>query len=682
MGKTVVNTAVIKINDKDVVNSFNGIYGEVLRLRKGLKKLTPGTEAFIKKAAELKEAEKHFNKVKTEIYQVNNVLNKSTGFWKSLSNQIFKFGNVANGIFTANMIEGALNIISSKSIKVTNELIKVADAMTDVQKTTGMALEEVKNLWDAFDEMDTRTSKLNRLKIAEIGGRLGVPKEEMLSFVQEIDKAYVALGDSFEGGLEGVVEQLGKIKGLFNDTKELSYADAINKVGSALNTLAAQGTASEGNISQFALRVGALSDSLKPSIDKVLGLGVAFEESGIDAQIAASGYSNFIRNAAENIDKFAYSMNMSVAEAKELINTNSEEFFLRFAQGMRDIPSDETAKILSSLSLNSLEVQKAVGAAANNTNKFSKAMRTAGIEMDKTASLQNEFNTKNNNAPAILEKLKNVWNDFFSSSNMINLFEDFIKLIGALTGVSRSAGNGVKEFKENLLFLVQVLKIVGYAMIGYQSDLILSAKLMGNLTKATLLQNVVEKAKAYWYGVVNTAAATYHITIALLTGNIQKARNVMIAFNAATKANPLGLLISLLTTAVAAIYVYNQHFSDAAKLRKELNKFEKQSAENASAEITNLKLAYKKLRDKNIAEKERLEILKELQSTYPSYFENLTTEDFLVGKATDSYNELRKAIVSSARAKAASKVLEERKTKRIERDAALAKKNRRRRKDT
>ena len=48
---------------------------------------------------------------------------------------------------------------------------------------------------------------------------LSSTKEEMASFVQEVDKAYVALGDSFDGGLEGVVDSLGKIKGLFEETK-------------------------------------------------------------------------------------------------------------------------------------------------------------------------------------------------------------------------------------------------------------------------------------------------------------------------------------------------------------------------------------------------------------------------------------------------------------------------------
>lgn len=118
----------------------------------------------------------------------------------------------------------------------------------DVQKTIRMTLGEVKELWDTFDEMDTRTSKLDRLKIVEKAGHLGVLKEQMKEFVQEIDKVNVALGDSFKGGLEEIMGSLGKIKGLFEETKGKTYASAINEAGSAMNE--------EDNIADFTLRVG------------------------------------------------------------------------------------------------------------------------------------------------------------------------------------------------------------------------------------------------------------------------------------------------------------------------------------------------------------------------------------------------------------------------------------------
>ena len=349
MAKDISTTIVLKVSGKVAENSFRGLSKEVRSLENELKELTPGTERFMRKAAELKEVKEHFSRVKSEIDAVSGRLKESEGFLGKLRSKLsdvgLGFGAIGAGLAGLHLKNTA------------EELLKVSDAMADVQKTTGMALDEVKQLWEAFDDMDTRTSKMDRLKIAEVGGRLGVPKQEMASFVQEVDKAYVALGDSFDGGLEGVVDSLGKIKGLFEETKGQSYADAINGVGSALNELAASGTASEGNISDFALRIGALPDALKPSIDKVLGLGAAFEESGVDSQIAASGYSNFMKVAGENIGLFAQSMHMSTAEAKELFNTNPEEFFLRFSEGMRGVEATNTVEIFDSLGLKSLEVQ-------------------------------------------------------------------------------------------------------------------------------------------------------------------------------------------------------------------------------------------------------------------------------------------------------------------------------------
>ena len=204
MAKNVSTTIVLKVNGKDVENSFSGLSKEARTLESELRKLTPGTERFMRKAAELKEVKEHFSRVKSEIDAVSGKLKESEGFLgkfrSKLSDIGLSFGNLGVGLAGLHLKNTA------------EELLKVSDAMADVQKTTGMALDEVKQLWEAFDDMDTRTSKMDRLKIAEVGGRLGVPKEEMASFVQEVDKAYVALGDSFDGGLEGVVDSLGKIK--------------------------------------------------------------------------------------------------------------------------------------------------------------------------------------------------------------------------------------------------------------------------------------------------------------------------------------------------------------------------------------------------------------------------------------------------------------------------------------
>ena len=661
----ISSQVVLDIKDKGVKESFTYINKEVKKLTKELKNLPVGTEEFNNKAKELAEAREQFDRVKTEIDKVNGKLKESEGFWGRLQSKISGFGLTFSDI--------AAGLVGIKVGQTAQDLLKISDAMADVRKTTGLALDEVKNLWDAFDEMDTRTSKMDRLKIAEVGGRLGVPKEELESFVKEVDKAYVALGDSFEGGLENVVDSLGKIKGLFNDTKGKDYATAINEVGSALNELAAAGTASEGNISDFALRVGALPDSVKPSASAVLGLGAAFEESGIDSQIAASGFSNFIKVAGENIGDFAKSMQISVEEAKKLYNEKPEEFFLRFAKGMKGVEGTQAIKIFDSLKINSLEVQKAVGAAANRTEAFSEALKRSKNAMEDANSLNKEFAVKNNNSAAIVEKLKNAFDDLFTKSNILNFFDGLIGAIGWITGASATASDGVNELKNRMKLAWDILKVITVAILGYNASLIIARVSEEGLTKAKWLSVVADKANLAYLFLKRTATMLYQVTLGLLTFNLERVTEATKAFNVATKANPLGIIITLAVTAYTAYKTLASETKILTDNTKELNEALKAENQAIGKEISNLKILYNTATDTNKSYNERLDAVHKLQENYPSYFGNIKDEIIMNGKAQSSYEALTTSIKASARARAAQAILEKREAERLSQEQDLEK---------
>nr|DAO83945.1 MAG TPA: tail tape measure protein [Caudoviricetes sp.] len=643
MANQVTSTIVLKVSGKEVVNSFGSLAKEAKSLESQLKKLTPGTQEFMKKAAELKEVKEHFSRVKSEIDAVSGKLKESEGFLGKFRSKLadigLSFGNIGVGLAGLHLKNTA------------EELLKVSDAMADVQKTTGMAREEVKQLWEAFDDMDTRTSKMDRLKIAEVGGRLGVPKEEMAKFVQEIDKAYVALGDSFDGGLEGVVDSLGKIKGLFEETKGQSYADAINGVGSALNELAASGTASEGNISDFALRVGALPDALKPSIEKVLGLGAAFEESGVDSQIAASGYSNFMKVAGENLSAFAYSMNISIKEAQELFNTKPEEFFLKFAEGMKGLKGDETAKVYDSLKLNSLEVQKAVGAAANRTEEFRVAINRAGDAMADATSLSEEFNKKNNNAAAIVEKLKNAFSEMFTSNNIINLFEDVIRVIGFVTGVTKEAGEGVREFKDRLVFLGKLIGVMVTAMVSYKAAVYLVAISTQKAYQQTILYNAVQKVKIAIESAAKGVSLLYAAAKARLAGDTARATAAMKVFNMTTKMNPIGLLVAAVGAAVVAYKLYHKEVDAATQKQKNLNDAFVEAEKSIVSQKNELDQLMKTARDETLSKEKRLEAIRKLNEISPEYLGFLNLENINTKEATDAVKKYTEQLLKMSRIK-------------------------------
>ena len=337
--------------------TMNQLSQKALILRTQLKNAVPGSAAYIQYQNELK--------------QVSGRLSELSGKAKltklSLSSIAGGFNKYA--ALGATVIATGTGMILSLQ-KMIDFNGKLSDAQADVRKTTNMSRIEVDELTKSFGMFITRTSRIDLLKIAEVGGRIGIAKNEIASFTKQMNIAAVSLGDSFTGGAEEVATKLGKLRFLFQETKDIGVDIAYNAIGSAINQLGASGAATEVNIADFATNVGALPDVLKPSISEALGLGAAFEESGVGAEKAGRGYGIFIRNASTNTEKFARVMNLSVKQVEDLINTNPTEFFLQFSEGLKGMDATQVGKTLEYLGLNADGVNKIVGAAGSNIDRF------------------------------------------------------------------------------------------------------------------------------------------------------------------------------------------------------------------------------------------------------------------------------------------------------------------------
>lgn len=652
MAKTVKTDLVITINGKQIQNSFSSISKEVKKLEGDLKKLTPGTEAFNQKAAALKEAKAQFEYIKKEIEGVNDTLDKSGALLDSTKGRLSKFAEAVTTVVTGNLLTDFLSNIAGAAKDSVGELLEISDAMTGVEKTSGLAAEKVRELWNDFDALDTRTDKKELLDIAQIGGRLGITdKEQLREFTEEIDKIYVALGDSFQGGLEAVTTKVGKLKNLFEETKEQNYGEALNAIGSALNELGANGTASEENISDFATRIGQLPGALKPTISQTLGLGAAFEESGIDAEIAASGYSRFMSVAGTNVEAFAKQMRMSAEEARALFETKPEEFFLKFAQSMKGLGAEGTAEVLKGLKLNTLEVQKAVGAAGDNADRFRELMQLAGEAMEEGTSIQEEFNKVNNNTAAIWEKIKKVWKETFTSDLVQGFFSYIVQALGWLTGVTSEAGNGVKVFRERIAFLAKTIGVCVVAVVSYKAAVSLAAVATKQAWQQSLLYNTALKVKTALMQAGRAAALLFSAAKAALTGNIQRATAAMRAFNMATKLNPLGLLVGVIGAAVAAYMAFNREQKQALTGQKLHNDAIKEANVQTTVEVNHLQQLLAVAKDVQKPYEERRRAVAELNRLVPEYNGNLTVETAQTEEAKKALDKYVESLRAAAREK-------------------------------
>nr|DAN53186.1 MAG TPA: tail tape measure protein [Caudoviricetes sp.] len=661
MAKKTSSSIVIKINGKEVADTFSGLRNEVKKLSSELNGLTPGTELFEKKVQELKNVQKRFEEVKGEIQSVKKAVEESVKPVEELKEGIGKipekldeihkknssFGSIFNSVFKGNMATSFIEGLLGKFRSSTEELLKISDLMTGVEKTTGLASEQVRQLWNEFDNLNTRTSKQELLNIAQIGGRLGITdKEQIKEFTEQIDKIYVALGDSFQGGLEEVTTKVGKLKNLFEETRNQNYGEALNAIGSALNELGANGSSSEQNITDFATRIGALPGVLKPSIEKTLGLGAAFEESGIDAEVAASGYSRFMSVAGNNIAAFAKQMKLTTKEASELFNTHPEEFFLRFGESMKGLGAEQTAGVLKGLKLNTLEVQKALGTAGDNADRFRSLMTLSGQAMQDGTSIQNEFNKVNENTAAIWEKIKKVFVETFTSDIMTQWFGGLIKLLGWLTGVTSKAGDGVKAFRERLAFLIKTIVVCTTAIVSYRTAVYLSTVATKAAWQQTILYNAAMKVTnattALWKGTVLLLSAAK----ATLTGNTIRATAAMKAFNLVTKINPWGLLLSAITAVATALVLFSNKQKEVNVQLKIQNDAIKEANVQTAAQEHHLRQLLKTANDTNKSYNERKKAVDELNRLVPQYNKQLTVEtaNTLQAKnALDTYIESLKA---------------------------------------
>ncbi|MGY5503547.1 phage tail tape measure protein [Riemerella anatipestifer] len=536
---------------------------------------------------------------------------------------------------------------------------KLSDAQTAVAKTTSMTDEEVKELTKSFNEFDTRTSKLDLLKIAEVGGRLGVPKEQIKDFTKEVDKAYVALGDSFSGGVEQVANKIGKIKGLFKETKDLDMATSINQIGSSLNELGASGAASEANIAEFATRVGALPGKLKPTVAEAMALGAAFEENGIDAERSATAYSNFVRRAAQDTQGFAEVMNLPIAKVKELINTNPTEFFLKFSEGMRGLDATQVAAILDKLKLNDQYLTSIVGAAGDNIDDFRKNIELSNQALQDATSLQEEFNKVNNTAAGIYEKVRKKFMNMFTSEAVVNTLTWLIETFGKLIGVVEDTEGKITAFRNVLVFLIKMIVIGTVATLSYNTAIYLSSKVFTEATYKLIAYNVAQKTNNIYTKVATFLMDLWNLAVGkslLYLGKLTNSTNMQTMaqqrLNLVTKLNPFGILITVVMAAITAYTLFADKVDETTEKQKLLNEVKTNAANKVADEKAKIESLLRIIKDENQARDVQQRALNKLNAILPERLRGLTLEKIKTQEATaaikDYINQLDKKAMAEA----------------------------------
>ena len=633
MAKEVNKRINVWLNEQGIENNLKSIRSAITKTANELNKLPIGSEEWFQKSKKLSELKSIFEDVRKEIGATSKELESEA---KRLRDNWMAVGGAAA------VVQGAFAALKN-FVSATQEYVDayatIDDAMSAVQKTTGMTREEVEALKNSLQNIDTRTSTEELLKIAEIGGRIGLAKEEIEAFARSVDVANVALGDSFQGGAEEIATVLGKIRGAFQDTKEMGIEDAFNAIGSALNSVGATCAATEGNVAQFAQRLGALPDAMKPSVQEAIGLGAAFENASINAEIAATAYGQLMTKAAANIGKFADAMGEPVEEMRELLNTNPVEFMLRFSESMQGMPADELGAQLKNLKLNAVGVQEAIGAMSSQTDEFRRILEVSATEFANGTSMMEEFSTVNNNAAANLEKAKNMVQDAKEA-----LGEELIPVI---TDLTRSSASGLKVLTTVVKFWTQhkalLLSLAGaYGALRLAQKMVIAAQ---KEEQAITLANTVA-GKAYTLVTKLLAVAK-----AKLAADTEAAAVAQTELKAAFAATPWGAIITAVATLATGIGMLIAKHRDATKAAEEFNT--ECAREQAEAEYL-----FGKLKKAEKGTKEYEEALQQLKEKYPEIIQKHLDEEGALRDVEHAYKD----VIVQIKAKIAEQLKEQKLT--------------------
>jgi hypothetical protein len=120
-----------------------------------------------------------------------------------------------------------------------------------------------------------------------------------------------------------------------------------------------------------------------------------------------------------------------------------------------------------------------------------------------------------------------------------------------------------------------------------------------------------------------------------------------------------GLALEPLYELIKNMDIFKERINAVKESKKQLDDINKEGVTSSAQELIGLRGNLEIAKDVNLSYKERMIAVKNLQDSYPFYFQNLTTEQILAGQTAAAENALTEAILSRAKANAAvSKITE------------------------
>lgn len=595
--------------------------------------------------------------VRTEMGRVRSESAVSESFFSRMTNSFNKNAAAVMSII------GAITGISFTFRKLSQDAAKMDDVYADVMKTTSMTKEQVADLNEELKKMDTRTSREALNDLARDAGKIGTKsKKDILDFVDAGNQIDVALGEDLG---EGAIKNIGKMSEIFKkSTKELEQLDLKDRmlsIGSAINEVAQSSTASESYLVQFAQRLGGVASQAGISIQNILGYASALDQSGQAVEMSATAMQNFIMKLMSDPVKFANIAGIEIDKFNYLLKNDTNAAIKSVLQSLSEKGGfQQLIPVFQEMGLDGARAVGVLSALASNIKMVDEAQQISNKSFAEATSLTDEYNVKNENANAELEKRKKSFKDAAEELGR--------RLNPALLKSTNIVTYLVKIMPGILDFLVKygpALAKVTALVLAYN----IGIKAQTTWTKLAL----IEKGRLFLANQKEIAQQTLLALRFVFTSGSAKQLNASLkALWATTSLNPVGLLLTVVTALGYGLYKWTKNNDKLLTQSTALVDINKQAAESIGRERAELDLLLGIAKNEKISKEDRLDAIKKLNEISPEYLGNLDLENINTTAATTAIDKYTDAILKNAKQKATANKISELYAKRVENEAKIA----------
>lgn len=636
----------------DVMKNINGASLKELRsaakqLQSEINKLTPGTQAFIEKSKQLQQVNTRIRQLTNEFKGLVVEEKQATFSLKGLADSFNKYF----GMVTASI--AAITGVSMAFRKAAEDAARLDDVYSDVMKTTGLLHEQVAKLDKELMKIDTRTSREQLLLLARDAGKLGISgKEDILGFVRAADQIQVALGEDLG---EGAIRNLGKIADVLGYTSSMGIEKSLLSIASSINAVGQASTASEAYLVDFTQRMAGVAAQTGISAANIIGFASGLDQSAMKVEMASTAFQKFLMKLYEDPAKFAEYANLEVGKFTDLLQNDANQAVITILKALKDQDGFASlVPIFKDMGLDGARAVSVLAAMATNINAVTDAQALANVEFQKATSVTEEYNTKNNNMQAQLEKArKEFQNASIALGQSLNPI--MLKSTKATTYLIKALAQYGKEIKTvviTMAALTTAIKLQTIAQTG--------------LNAANKLGQTIQKTG-------QTIAWAYRVVVMKLTGQTQLATFAQAELNNVMSASVFGLVATAVSALVFGISRLVRNYRKAAEAADWEATIEKKVNKEYAEQAGRVKALTAIVESNNMALSERKKALEELRNLVPDYHGDLTKEGRLINSNKEAIDEYCKSLRQMIRLQTHKDELQELEQQIIEKEDELEK---------